>query len=246
MILTMKSNSYRAVAAIDADVVPAAAVDATPAPALHGRRWSGRRAPKRSRRDAILQSVGNVLRDSRLSSITMQDIAVELGITKGNLYYYFRDKQDILYQCHMRCMDLSLEALGEARAKLAAFAPGDSAHVCLRTLLMRHMLGILDHGFGNVLLTDLDNLSPPQRRRYISKRDEFESGVREMIEVGVAKGEFACRDVKLASLSMLGAINWIPKWYHQGGQMGSAQIAEGMADFLMRALEFRPARAREA
>jgi AcrR family transcriptional regulator len=240
----MKSNSSSVAATID--VATAAAADGAMAPAAHGRRWSGRRAPKRSRRDAILQSVGNVLRDTRLSSLTMQDIAVELGITKGNLYYYFRDKQDILYQCHMRCMDLSLEALNDARAALATEVPGDSVHICLRTLLIRHMLGILDHGFGNVLLTDLDNLSPQQRRRYVAKRDDFESGVRAIIEAGVANGEFACSDVKLAGLSMLGAINWIPKWYDAGGALGSMEVAEGMADFLMRALEVRPLRAAEA
>jgi len=202
--------------------------------------WSGRASPKRSRRDAILKSVANVLRDSRLSSLTMQDIAVELGITKGNLYYYFRDKQDILYQCHMRCMEVSLEVLRDVQAAWAARRPGDTARAAMRTLLIGHMHGILDHGFGNVLLTDLDNLSPPQRRRYVARRDEFESGVRELISAGVATGEFECADVKIASISLLGAINWIPKWYHPDGAMTSGQVAAGMADFLMRALAPQP------
>jgi AcrR family transcriptional regulator len=200
-----------------------------------GARWSGRGSPKRSRRDAILKSVASVLRDSRLSSLTMQDIAQQLGITKGNLYYYFRDKQDILYQCHMQCMDVSLEVLREVQARRAEPRP-ETVHDSLRALLMGHMHGILENGFGNVLLTDLDNLSPPQRRRYVAKRDEFETGVRELIAAGVAAKEFDCPDIKLASISMLGAINWIPKWYHPGGGMGPDEVAAGMADFLMRAL----------
>jgi AcrR family transcriptional regulator len=193
--------------------------------------WGGRRAPKRSRRDAILRSVGNVLRDSRLSSLTMQDIAVELGITKGNLYYYFKDKQDILYQCHMRCMDISLAALREVRDE------DGSIEQKLRMLLVRHIGGIVDDGFGGVLLTDLDNLSAAQRKRYVAKRDEFEAGVRQLIEAGVRSGEFQCADIKLASLAMLGAINWIPKWYRPDGPLSSAEIADGLADFLMRSLQ---------
>lgn len=196
-------------------------------------RWSGRHSPKRSRRDSILQSVGLVLRDSRNSSLTMQDIAVQLGITKGNLYYYFRDKQDILYQCHMRCMEISLEALHAAQEELGP------RRACLRTLLVRHIGAMLENGFGAVLLTDLDNLSPPQRKRYVAKRDEFEAGVRELITTGVARGEFDCADVKLASLTMLGAINWMPKWYQPQGALPASAVAEGMADFLMRALEPR-------
>ena len=198
-------------------------------------RWIGRSVPKRSRRDAILRSVGTVLRDSLLSSLTMQDIAVELGITKGNLYYYFKDKQDILYQCHMRCMDISLEALEEVRA--AGMADP------LRVLLVRHISGMIESGFGSVLLTDLDNLSAPQRTRYIAKRDEFEAGVRALIQRGISSGAYVCDDIKLAGLAMLGAINWLPKWYRPGGELSPAQIATGLTDFLMRALEPKAAAA---
>ena len=194
-----------------------------------GRRWSGRRAPKVSRRDEILRSVSDVLRETRLSSLTMQDIADRLGITKGNLYYYFRDKQDILFQCHMRCMDVSLNAL-------AGLDPDTSATERLRTLLVLHIHGIIDDGLGSVLLTGLENLSAAQRDTYISKRDEFEAGVRHLIEVGVARKELVCADSRLASLTILGAINWIPKWHRPGGRLSVSEIAEGMADYLMRGL----------
>lgn len=194
-------------------------------------RWIGRTVSKGSRRDAILRSVGTVLRDKRLSSLTMQDIAVELGITKGNLYYYFKDKQDILFQCHMRCMDLSLAALHDIQAGQCGM--GDPLH----TLLVRHIAGMVQNDFGSVLLTDLDNLTPIQRSLYVARRDEFEAGVRQLIESGVRRGDYACDDIKLASLAMLGAINWLPKWYRPEGALAPGEVAKGLADFLMRALE---------
>src|SRR5688572_1841484 len=79
-------------------------------------RWNGMPTQKGNRREVILRSVANVLRNSRLSSLTIQDVADELGMTKGNLYYYFKDKQDILYHCHMRSMDISMRALEIATA----------------------------------------------------------------------------------------------------------------------------------
>jgi AcrR family transcriptional regulator len=209
----------------DARTRPADAV----APAQ--RRWRGRRAPRHSRREEILRSVADVLRDSRLTSLTMRSIAEELGITKGNLYYYFRDKQDILYHCHMRCMELSLDALREAQA-----ASG-SPRARLRELLLRHIRGILEEGLGNILLTDLENLTIKQRANYVAKRDHFESGVRALIEAGIQAGEFRCDNVKLASLTLLGAINWTSKWYQPDGELSAARIAAGMADFLIRGLD---------
>src|SRR5215471_19054238 len=77
-------------------------------------RWGDVPSLKDHRREAILRSVANVLRNSRFSTLTIQDIADELGMTKGNLYYYFKDKREILYYCHMRSMDISLLALNEA------------------------------------------------------------------------------------------------------------------------------------
>lgn len=204
---------------------------AAQAGADHESRWVGRLASKNLRKEAILRSVGTVLQDSRLSSLTMQDIALKLGITKGNLYYYFRDKQDILFQCHMRCMSLSLEALRDISARQGEFTEP------LRELLVRHITAMLENGFGSVLLTDLDNLSPAQRREYVAQRDEFEAGVRRLIAEGVEQGTYACADVKLASLAMLGSINWLPKWYRPDGALSGPQIATGLADFLMKALE---------
>jgi AcrR family transcriptional regulator len=194
-------------------------------------RWVGRMVSKGSRRDAILHSVGTVLSDTRLSTLTMKDIAFELGITKGNLYYYFKDKQDILFQCHMRCMDLSLDALHDIQAGRAG--ENDPLHA----LLVRHIAGMLANGFGSVLLTDLDNLTPLQRGLYVARRDEFEAGVRQLIDSGVQRGDFACDDVKLASLAILGAINWLPKWYRPEGLLAADEVAQGLANFLMKALE---------
>jgi len=186
------------------------------------RPWIGRSGSKRSRRDSILHSVGAIL------------IAEALGITKGNLYYYFRDKQDILYQCHMRCMALSLEALTQVQAEREQLP--DPLH----QLLVAHIEGMAGSPFGGVLLADLDALSATQRRHYIARRDEFEAGVRDLIDHGVARGLYRCEDPKIASLSLLGAINWLPRWYRPEGPLDPAQVARTMADFLMRSLWTHP------
>ncbi|WP_160142283.1 TetR/AcrR family transcriptional regulator [Pigmentiphaga humi] len=190
-------------------------------------RWDGRKVGRDSRRDAILSSVGSVLSNGRLSSLTMQDIAAELGITKGNLYYYFTDKQDIIYQCHMRAMEASMLAL--ARAQQSAERPGPR----LRQLLSEHVSGILKDGLGSVLLTDLESLHPDQRKSYVALRDTFERGVRAIIEEGVAAGDFHCSDTRLAGFVLLGAINWIPKWFRPEGALSADSIAQGVSELLM-------------
>ena len=193
-------------------------------------RWNGITDVKDRRREAILQSVAKVLRNSGLSSLTIQQIADELGMTKGNLYYYFKDKHDILFHCHMRSTEISLLALRDAEA--LARTPSEK----LRILLVRHIRGIIEDGFGAILQTDLEKIRPAQRKLYVSKRDALERGVRDLILEGVRVGEFECGNVKLAGFAILGGINWIPKWYHPGGPFSSAQISESMADYYLRGL----------
>jgi AcrR family transcriptional regulator len=190
-------------------------------------RWNGMPTQKGNRREVILRSVANVLRNSRLSSLTIQEVADELGMTKGNLYYYFKDKQDILYHCHMRSMDISMRALE------LGLTTGKTPAEKLRILLVHHIRGIVDEGFGGILQTDLENLRAEQRNRYIRKRDQLEQGVRRLIEDGIKRGVFQCANVKLVGFAILGAINWIPKWYQPNGPFSADQISEEMADYFL-------------
>lgn len=192
-------------------------------------RWDVR-ANSHERRDEILKGLGMFLREQRLSSLKMQDIADQLGMTKGNLYYYFKNKQDILYNCHLKSMTLSLAALWEAERSRKR--PSERLHA----LLVRHIRGITEEAYGAVLLTDLENLTAAQRRRYVAMRDEFENGVRRIIDAGISSGEFRKVDVRVTGFAILGAINWISKWYNPEGRLTASNIAESFADFLVQGL----------
>jgi AcrR family transcriptional regulator len=182
------------------------------------------------RRDEILRTLGEFLRERQLSSLKMQDIADRLGMTKGNLYYYFKSKQDILFHFHMKAMEHSLAALDEVR--MMAAPPSEKLH----TLLVRHIRSITDEAYGAVVLTDLDNLTRSQRRRYVTLRDRFEQGVRSLIDEGIAQGEFVEQDVSLVGFAILGAINWVSRWYRIRGPRTAQEVAEVFADFFCRGL----------
>lgn len=179
------------------------------------------------RRTEILRSLGEVLRERHISALRMQDIADRLGLTKGNLYYYFKSKQDLLFHCHMRSMDGSLAALAQVQAIEASAA--ERVHL----LLTLHIRNILDESYGAVLLTDLENLSSKQRRDYIALRDKFEHGLRELIHAGMLAGEFPARSVTTIGFAILGGINWMSKWFNPKGPETSAQIAAAFADFFV-------------
>jgi len=195
----------------------------------HARAWdsSGNVA---ARRDAIVRSLNDVLRTRSLQGLRMQDIADHLGLVKGNLYYYFKNKEDLIYHAHIKCVKTSLDALERARAT------DGSAAMRLRTLIVEHILAMTEGPYGAVLLHDIDTLTPARRRKYVALRDQFERGVRELIDAGIGGGELPAQDVRTAGFAILGAINWIPKWYRADGELSARAIAERFADMFMAAL----------
>jgi TetR/AcrR family transcriptional regulator, cholesterol catabolism regulator len=188
-------------------------------------------ARARERRDEIVRGASAVLRERRNGALRMDHVAERVGLVKGNIYYYFRDRQDLIYHCHLRCIEMSLEALEEISGRRA------SAEERLRALLERHIEIIIASDYGGVLLADMDELKPAQRRRYVALRDRFEAGVRKLVEAGIAGGEFRPSHVPLAGFAMLGAINWMPKWHRRDGKLEPRAIAQWFADFFIRALK---------
>ncbi|HEV7799673.1 MAG TPA: TetR/AcrR family transcriptional regulator [Burkholderiales bacterium] len=182
------------------------------------------------RRDAIMRGLNTVLRARSPGPLRMQDVADHLGLVKGNLYYYFKSKEELIYHAHVKCVEVSLAALERARASKAP--PAER----LRTLMVEHILAMTEGEYGGVLLEDIEKLTPARRRKYVALRDAFERGVRDLIKSGIASGDFQKQDARTAGFAILGAINWIPKWYRPGGELSAQAIADRFADLFVRAL----------
>ena len=183
------------------------------------------------RKVEILRSLGGILRERHVSALTMQDIADRLGMTKGNLYHYFRNKQEILFQCHMKSTEDSLRLLDEVERMNGP--PSER----LQALIVGLVVSVIEDPYGAIVTTDLESLEKPQRRRYVALRDRFELGLRQIIADGVAAGEFRSGDVKLSGLAILGAINSIARWYDPKGPQLAGEIAEHFADLFLHGLK---------
>ena len=160
----------------------------------------------------------------------MTDISSALGMTKGNLYYYFRNKQEILYFCQDHSVDRMIEAaaaIGRRRA------PADEKLARLIEAQLRCMLDELD---GAAAHLEVSALPPDRLRRIVRKRDRYEEAVRRVIEAGVRSRVFAPCDPNLATLAVLGAVNWAAKWYRPDGPATVEEICGTFTSVLIRGL----------
>lgn len=185
------------------------------------------------RKIAILRSAVAAFRRRGFYGASMDEIARALGMRKGNLYYYFRNKEAILFFCHDYSLDILLGRLSEVEGQRAA------PDVKLRQLIVAFIHMILDELHGTALTMDLQALSPAHLRRVVAKRDRFDRGLRTLIQDGIRAGVFQAGDAKLYTFAILGAANWITRWYDPEGPLSSDRIAESFADYLLRGLRAR-------
>ena len=69
------------------------------------------------RRIEILKSAAAAFRRRGYHGASVDEIASALAMTKGNLYYYFRNKEEILFACHEYSLDILVALLDEVRAE---------------------------------------------------------------------------------------------------------------------------------
>jgi len=190
----------------------------------------GPRARVREKQVEILRSAAAAFRRRGYHGASVGEIARALRMTKGNLYYYFRDKEEILFFCHDYSLDILLELL--ARVKKAGGPPERR----LRELIVSFVHMIIDELQGTALTMDLQALSPGLLKKVIAKRDRFDRGVRAILAEGMAAGRFRAGDPKLLTFAILGAVNWITRWFDPRGPARSAEIGEAFADYLLAGL----------
>src|SRR3954447_11280033 len=109
-----------------------------------------RRRPKspangQSTRVQILQSAAAAFRKLGYHGTTVQRIAAALRMEKGNLYYYFRNKEEILFACHQYSLDRLIRLLDEISDSDAS--PDEK----LRTLIVALVHIILNELHGTSL-----------------------------------------------------------------------------------------------
>jgi AcrR family transcriptional regulator len=192
-----------------------------------------------ARRDQILNIAVSAFRHKGYAGTSMRDIGQALERTKGSLYYYFPDKETILYRCHERALDHILEVAREVRRE----SRGPAA--ALHQLIERHVAIMVHEFHGTALALEVGALTGARLAGVIRRRDRYERILRGLVSRGMRTGAFRAVDAKLTVFAILGSINWIAQWYRPAGAARAEEIGRQFADLYLRALAPVP-RARSA
>jgi AcrR family transcriptional regulator len=194
------------------------------------KRLADRKQERDVKREAVLLEAARSFTSRGFHQTSLDDIAAVLHVTKPTLYYYFANKEQILYQCFR---------LGLTRLE-GAFEAGNRPEWSGRDRLvayLRRYAEIIMSDLGRCMALVRDNeLGPGSRGRIKRLKSQIDRRIRELVGAGMADGSIARDDVKLTAFALAGALNWTASWYQSGGGAAPSQIAKLFTNLFVRGL----------
>jgi len=205
-------------------------------------RWAGN-APDRDeqqtvvKKRAILRAAAALFREHGYERTRLNDIAQALNVTKPTLYYYVKNKDDILLQI------LNQAVIEFTPAMTLAEQSGMSGLEKLRIFVSQYtkaMTGVFAKcmvlsGLGPLAQSSRDELTPTFRL--------LDTFVRKLLEEGIQDGSITPCDTKITAFSIFGAMHWLARWYRPGGELNAQEIADrvfALFEFGLEPIESRP------
>ena len=180
------------------------------------------------KRDAIIREAGRIFSKQGFHNCSLDEVAELLDVSKGTLYNYVKDKQEILFECHKIAIGIAEKAFGAADA-------GDSGAKQLETILTTYATLINDE-LACGIISETGSLREDDRRVVKAQRRKLNQRLVTIVRKGIRDGSLRAVDPEIAVQAFVGAIHAIPSWYSPNGRLTGADIAREIVGVLMNGL----------
>jgi len=177
----------------------------------------------------VLKAAAQCFNQKGYSGTSLRDVADILGLTDAALYYYVRNKEELVYLCYVRAAELGGEALDRAKTE------GENGmDVILRYFRYHIEMMVGDRG-PIAIMSEIPSLKPEHRDEVLELSRKHSKSFEAILEMGIADGSVAPCNVRMTGNAIMGSINWIPKWYHGDPSLAENLVSE-FPDILARGL----------
>jgi TetR/AcrR family transcriptional regulator, cholesterol catabolism regulator len=178
--------------------------------------------------EEILIAAARLIASRGFRAVTVDDISAEMGFTKSIVYYYMKNKNEILWRIFEKIDETYANGLDEA------FQSGGTPVEQLSAVMQRHCMNVLSHlDWSTIYNRDLNELADDQRAKVEEHRHQYNRRIQSLFEEGVRTGHFRPAPSVIAVSCLIGACNWPYTWFNPKGKLSAEDIAKGYADQLI-------------
>ncbi|MBO0653324.1 TetR family transcriptional regulator [Streptomyces triculaminicus] len=160
---------------------------------------------------------------------TTRDIAGRAGMSPAALYIHYRTKEELLYRISGVGHRLALGILRQARD--GAGTPAERLADAVRRFVRWHAE---HHTTARVVQYELGALGEEHYAEIVALRRDTDGAVRDIIEDGVAAGDFDVPDVRGTTLAVLSLCIDVARWFNADGKRSPGEVGELYASLVLR------------
>lgn len=183
------------------------------------------------KRDAVLRVAAEMFNKRGYAATSLDEIAGHFNISKTALYYYVGTKPVVLQECYEQTLELCEAVMSEAAAsdntglgKIERYVRGVIVDVLDRPCAIVH---------------EFASLPPDSMEQIHARARKLDAGLLKLIEEGIEDGSIVGVPPNLAELLLMGAINWIQRWYVHDGENSREEVADCFVALFLNGLKPR-------
>lgn len=183
----------------------------------------------------IIAAAAKLFKEKGYHATTIQDVADEVGMLKGSLYYHIKSKEELLYL-------VTKEPIRELIERQKKLMESDLSPQHKIIEFIRLHLQAFDENYPHmfVFLQEKASLSEPVQAEVAGIDFRYEAMLEAILQQGVDGGHFRRElDLKMMAFSILGMCNWMFKWYDKGGRLTIDEIGHHMAEIVLNGITTR-------
>lgn len=180
--------------------------------------------------DRVLSTASYLFNRNGVDATSLDEIALEMGVTKGVLYHYLQDKEDLVIKCYERAFALYERFIehAETRASNGLEAALINAHLNIQAKAGDLAPLMPQPGFASLPETDR------VRFRRIAGRQN--KSIAQFLKQGTEEGLVRDCETALATHIFAGAFGWIPKWLEPSDPRTPMDIADEICAVIFRGI----------
>lgn len=168
----------------------------------------------------IVKAAAKVFKEKGYHAATVKDIASEVGMLKGSLYYHIQSKEQLLTEVII----CAVNVLNEGLAKV--LASDLTAEEKLKKAILFHLQAYLGNEELPVYYNEITKLPPGPREKLNAAIKEYEDMWMKILQAGAGTAFREDLPARIMLQSIFGMCNWANRWYRHDRALSPSDLGE--------------------
>ncbi len=177
--------------------------------------------PTSEKRTRIIDTAAKLFAKKGFENTTTRDICKATGMSHAMIYYYFDDKESLLYEILDEILSEGLRAIKKIdrsskslKEKLAAITDVYARYHVVKIDKMK------------VFVHEQKSLKPEHKKKVVEYQREYLDILVNILKGLKQENQIVNLDTKAAAFTFFGMVHWAYRWYNPKGKMKPKQLSQ--------------------